>query len=230
MSIAKIMLKQLFFILALFTYPVVSFGQETLGDINQPETGDAPISIIEPQTEITEVNYAAIDDERFELGLYYGALAVADFPTSSLTGASFTYHITPAWIAQLHHAEATVGKPYYEEQASAEFSLLRDDRKYHYTSFSLGYRLLTGRSFLGENAKFNSDLYLLGGLGSTTFHGFTTNSFLIGTSYRVVLTDFMVANLDFRTHSVKRDDTDNTLDDGKRKLNNEFSIGLNWLF
>lgn len=230
MFMLKMTLKYTLMIIAFHAITITAYGQ-TLGDINNTqENDDGPVKIIEPEKDVPEVRYAAIDDERFELGLYFGLLAVADFPTNGITGASFTYHINPQWISQLHYAETNVGEPYYEEQAGSEFSILRDDRRYQYTTLSFGYRLLPGRSFIGKNTKFNSDLYLLGGIGSTKFHGFRTNSYLIGTSYRIVLTDSLVANLDFRTHSVKRDQTDNTLDDGKQKLNTELGIGLNWLF
>lgn len=227
---SKIMLNRIQLAAILSLVAATAYGQGTIGDIEGDANNGSPVKIIEPEKDVPQVRYAAIDDERFELGVYFGALSVADFPTNTIWGGSFTYHINPKWIAQLNYAEAEVGEPYYEEQAGSDLSILRDDRKYSYSSLSAGYRLLTGRSFFGKNDKFNSDIYFVAGVGSTKFHGFRTNSYLIGTSYRIVLTDALVANLDFRTHSVKRDESPNTLDDGERKLNTELSIGLNWLF
>lgn len=201
-----------------------------IGDETKKVNEGAPVKIIEPEKEAPSVRYAAIDDEKFELGIFVGNLALEDFSSSFVSGFAFSYHISPQWLGQLAYGTSKAGKAVYEEQG--EGNILEDDRKYSYYALSAGYRILPGRSFFGENAKFNSDLYLLGGINSTTFDDHRSTGYHFGTSYRIVFTDALVANLDFRTYSYKRknDSSGVLLVDGKQTLNNELSVGLNWLF
>ena len=54
--------------------------------------------------------------------------------------------------------------------------------------------------FLGEGRAYNTNLYLIGGLGATRFAGddrFTVN---IGAGYRFLLNDSVALHIDFRDH------------------------------
>ncbi|MBX2807577.1 MAG: outer membrane beta-barrel domain-containing protein [Cellvibrionaceae bacterium] len=188
-----------------------------------------PKSIIAPEKEVVLAKSAAIDDEKFELGIFTGVLAVEDFSSNKTLGLSLSYHISPRWMVQFNYADATVDRSATERQNETDF--LIGDRDVSYYHFLAAYRLLSGRSFLGKNNKYNSDLYFLSGLGSVALSDDDNASVVIGTSYRVVLTDALVANLDFRGHSVRRSAAGrNFLDDGKRTFNSELALGINLLF
>ncbi len=200
-------------------------AEKTISDIGNDN--DDSVRIIEPKKEVPVAEAAAIDTEQFELGLFGGFLAVEDFNTNPVFGVSFSYHITPAFMAQLNYGKSEVDRATFEENAGSGFTFLRgSERDFEYYNILAGYRVLRGRSFIGRNKKYNSDIYILGGFGAVDFAGDTNVSVVLGTSYRVVLTDSLVGSIDFRGHSVDRD----FLNDDKRTFNTEFSFGLNWLF
>lgn len=203
-----------------------AFAQgDSSGTISDISENDGSVRIIDPKKEVPVAKAAAIDTEKFELGLFAGLLAVEDFSSSPVLGLSFSHHITPSWLFQINYAESEVDRATFEDVANANF-LSDADRVFEYYNVLTGYRLLRGRSFFGAKKKYNSDIYFLAGLGKVDFAGDTNTSFVVGTSYRVVLTDAIVANLDIRGHSVERD----FLDDNKRTFNTEYALGINVLF
>lgn len=223
------MLGMKYFILAI----LLVFNSHAFAQNNTPEktisdvsNGDGSVRIIDPKKEVSVAQSAAIDTERFELGLFAGFLAVEDFSANPVLGFSFSYHITPSFLAQFNYGESDVNKATFEELRDDASFLNDDDRAFEYYNVLAGYRVLRGRSFFGANKKYNSDIYLLAGFGSVDFADSSNSSFVLGTSYRVVLTDAIVANLDIRGHSVERD----FLDDNKRTFNTEYVFGLNFLF
>jgi outer membrane beta-barrel protein len=197
------------------------------------QSDSSSVKIIEPKKDVVKAKSAAIDDERFELGIFTGLIAVEEFSESSILGASFSYHLTPKVLLQLNHATADVGRATFEDNTGGSGFLTDSEREFTYTNLLAGYRVLRGRSFWGKNSKYNSDIYLMAGLGSVDFaQGSSNTSFVIGSSYRVVLTDALTMNFDIRGHSVEREF--NILDgeegNKERTFNTEFVIGLNLLF
>jgi outer membrane beta-barrel protein len=52
---------------------------------------------------------------------------------------------------------------------------------------------------------FNSDFYLVGGVGNTRFGGEDNFTTTLGTGYRIVLRDWLTWNIDFRDHIFSSD-------------------------
>ena len=197
----------------------LQLAQNTIG-------GGKSVRIIEPEKDVPIAKAAAIDDEKFQIGVFTGFLAAEEFNTNPVLGASLVYHINDRWIGQLNYGSSDVDKATFE----GDNNFLTDSqREFSYTALLAGYRILKGRSFWGKKDKFNSDLYLLAGLGRVDFGRTKSNtSFVIATSYRVVLTDSLVANLDFRGHSV--DGIEISENEDQNTFNTELVFGLNFLF
>lgn len=183
------------------------------------------VKIIEPAKTVTSVHVAAIDTEHFELGPYIGLLSVEDFNSNIVTGISFTYHINSKFISQINYGSSTVKKAAFEEVAAGNF-LAKKDYDYQYINLLAGYDLLDGRSFLGKNYKFNSAIYLLAGVANVSFAGDKNTGFVLGASYRAVITDWITVNLDLHDTRFTRD----FLNDKKATDNTEMLIGVNVLF
>lgn len=182
-----------------------------------------PVKIIEPNKPVTTVQAAAIDTEKFELGLYAGLISIEDFNTNTVTGLSFSYHINSDFLAQLNYGTATVSKAAFEEVQGDNFLT---DYDFTYTSLLGGYKLVDGRSFLGKRHKFNSAIYVLAGAASVEFADQKNTGLVIGASYRMVVTDWLTMNLDVRDTMV-----DVELNNSSKKTNNtELAIGVNALF
>ena len=65
---------------------------------------------------------------------------------------------------------------------------------------NVGDNRIAGEGCIGESRAYNTNLYLVAGLGSTRFAGddrFTVN---VGVGYRFLLTDAIALHLDFRDH------------------------------
>ena len=64
----------------------------------------------------------------------------------------------------------------------------------------MGFNVLPGEGFIGEELAFTSSLYLLTGLGSTNFAGEQRSTIMIGGGYRVLFTDWFAMHLTLKDH------------------------------
>jgi outer membrane beta-barrel protein len=161
--------------------------------------------LIEPEIARREIVEPEIDTEDFEIGLYAGLLNIEDFGTSGVYGARFAYHLTDGIFM-----EAAIGTSEAKETSfellGGDIQLLTDDqRDFTYYNLSVGYNLLPGEVFLGGKYAYNSQFYLIGGIGSTRFGGddeFTVN---VGAGYRLLINDWLTLHLDARDHMFESD-------------------------
>ncbi len=207
-------LKSLFSLICL---SVASYGEA--------ETTSKPVKIIEPNKPVTTTQAAAIDTEHFELGAHIGLMSIEDFNTNPVNGISLTYHINNKFISQIAYGTSTVSRTGAERFEDLNY-LSDSAREFKYLNFMAGYDILDGRSFLGKKRKFNSAIYLMGGISKVTFALNNNPGTVFGISYRVVVTDWLTANLDFRDTLFKRE----YLNDNKKTNNTEMFIGINALF
>lgn len=206
-----------------------------LGMSSATQAQSRSVKIIEPKKTPEPAKPAMIDTERFQVGGYYGAISVEDFNTNPLLGLEATYQITPNYLLLINYAKSDVSKSTFER--SQGYSFLTDDqRELSYWTISGGYRLFKGRSFLGAHFKYDSDIYLIGGVGKMDFAGYNGTGISFGASYRVVFTDWLVATFDIKDHVYEQRDVFNPESffdaSGTTKTNQniEFSIGVNALF
>lgn len=179
---------------------------------------------IQSDMELRDVQLAAIDNERFELGFYTGTLSVEDFGTDLLTGIELSYHLREDWLLQMSYGQSSVGRAAFE--TSQRRFLSSDDRDFEYFSIAGGYRLISGRSFFGQREKYNSNIYVLAGPERVSFAGSDEWGWNAGLSYRIVFTDWLTSSVDFREHIYER----RFIGDSKRTMNTEFRFGINALF
>ncbi|MGQ9427016.1 outer membrane beta-barrel domain-containing protein [Gilvimarinus sp. F26214L] len=199
-------------------------GLAAAGSVLAQEQGnESQVRILEPEPP-RGVKLAAIDDERFELGLYAGTLSVEDFGTDAMAGIELSYHLLPDWMVQVNYGKASVDRAAFE--TSQRQFLASDDRDFESIAVTGAYRIVNGRSFFGSSNRFNSDIYVMLGPDRVSFAGNDEWGWTFGLSYRLVFTDWMTANVDFREHLFERD----FLGDNKQTLNTEFRIGINALF
>lgn len=199
---------------------LLAFAGSTLA---QGSTTKEPVKIIEPNKSAPQLQAAAIDTEKFELGVYTGVLSIEDFNTNVVNGVAFNYHLSRRFIAQSTYGTTEVDQAAFEKVANGKFL---SDYSFTYIDLLLGVKALEGRSFLGKRHKFNSALYFLGGAADVEFADNNSTGLVLGTSYRTVVTDWMTFNIDIRNITV-----DMELNGITRKTNNtELNVGLNALF
>jgi len=165
-----------------------------------PPSAEAPGQVIDPQVERREVKEPAIDREDFEVGGFVGIMGIEDFGSNVSYGLRLAYHITEGFFVEATVGQSEGGLTSFEV-LSGDLRLLTDDeRVMTYYNLNLGYNILPGEVFIGEGRAYNTNLYLIAGLGSTRFAGddrFTVN---VGVGYRFLLTDSVALHLDFRDH------------------------------
>ncbi len=178
------------------TKNLFGFGQEEA----PPPSAEPPGQVIDPEVARRKIKEPAIDREDFEIGAYVGIMGIEDFGSNVSYGVRLAYHVTEGFFV-----EGTVGQSEGDltsfEILSGGARLITDsERTMTYYNLNLGYNILPGEVFIGEGRAYNTNLYLIAGLGSTEFAGddrFTVN---VGAGYRFLLSDAVALHLDFRDH------------------------------
>ncbi len=165
-----------------------------------PPTAEAPGQVIDPEVERREVKEPKIDREDFEVGPFVGIMSIEDFGSDVSFGLRLAYHITEGFFVEASAGMSRAGLTSFEVLSGGARLISDSERDLIYYNLNLGYNILPGEVFLGEGRAYNTNLYLIAGLGSTTFAGddrFTVN---VGAGYRFLLNDSVAIHLDFRDH------------------------------
>lgn len=188
--------------------------------------GPAEESVIEPEVEQSDARLAAIDTENFEVGAYAGLLSIEDFGTNTVYGARAAYHVSELVFLEGVYGRSEAGDTTYETLTPGVRLLTDEEREYAYYNVSVGFNVLPGESYFGSGWGFTSALYLIGGVGSTSFAGedyFTTN---FGAGYRLLFNDWLALHVDGRDHIFQRD----LFGEDRTTHNLEFHGGLTVFF
>ena len=191
-----------------------------------PPTSEAPGQVIDPDVERREIKEPAIDREDFEIGLFAGAMAIEDFGTNLVYGARLSYHLTEGFFLEGTVGQSEGGLTSFEVLSGGARLISDSERVLTYYNLNLGYNILPGEVFIGEGRAYNTNLYLIAGLGSTRFAGddrFTVN---FGIGYRILLNDSVAIRLDFRDHLFDID----LLGEEKTAHNLEGHLGITLFF
>ncbi|MDX1515873.1 MAG: outer membrane beta-barrel domain-containing protein [Woeseiaceae bacterium] len=191
-----------------------------------PPTSEPPGQVIDPEVERREIKEPAIDREDFELGAFAGIMSIEDFGSDLVYGVRLAYHLTEGFFVEGTVGRSEAGLTSFEILSGGARLISDSERTLTYYNLNLGYNILPGEVFIGEGRAYNTNLYLIAGLGSTRFAGddrFTVN---VGAGYRFLLTDSIALHIDFRDHLFDID----LLGEEKTAHNLEGHIGLTVFF
>jgi outer membrane beta-barrel protein len=204
------------------TKNLFGFGREEA----PPPSAEPPGQVIDPQVERREIKQPAIDREDFEVGGYIGIMGIEDFGSNVSYGLRLAYHITEGFFVEGAIGQSEAGLTSFEILSGGARLITDSERTLTYYNLSLGYNILPGEVFLGEGRAYNTNLYLIAGLGSTRFAGddrFTVN---VGAGYRFLLNDSIALHLDFRDYLFDID----LLGEEKTAHNLEAQLGMTVFF
>lgn len=193
-----------FLMLSMFWLATIFYADVSVAD----ETVDKPaaVQVITPEVKPREVSEADIDNEILGVGVYAGMLAIDNFGSEPVYGLSALFNATEDFFLQFNYAVSRAGKTSFEELSGDNVNLLSSsDRDYTYYDLLVGYNIFPGEVFMTSKLTFNSDFYLVGGVGNTRFGGEDNFTTTLGTGYRIVLRDWLTWNIDFRDHIFKSD-------------------------
>lgn len=181
--------------------------------------------LIEPDVEPIVIKEALIDSENFEVGAFVGTINIEDFESSLIYGARLAYHLSEDVFFEANMGFADAGETSAEQLGQVQI-LTNDERDYTYYNVSVGYNILPGQAYFARSYTFNTNFYLLMGIGATEFaddNRFTIN---YGVGYQVLLNDALAWHVSARQHLYKID----LLGEEKNSINTELSTGLSIFF
>lgn len=182
--------------------------------------------LIQPEITRRKVQLDKIDTEDFEVSVFTGLLSVEDFGANNVNGLRFAYHINDDIFIEGAYAQSKAGQTSYERLSGGTPLLTPAQREIEYYNVSLGYNLLPGESFLTRNTSFNSTVYLIAGIGNTTFAGSDRSTINFGGGFRLLATDWLAFHIDLRDHVFNID----ILAEDKTTNNLEVTVGLSAFF
>lgn len=212
----------LFLIFAISAFSSSHIFAQTSGNEDQDVLGD----IIAPDLERREIKEAVIDTENWEVGLFAGVMNIEDFGTGNVLGARISYHVSERVFGQIAFGNTEAGITSFELLSGATEILTDDQRDLTYVTANIGFNIFQGEIFVGKNYAFNTNLYLLGGVGNTDFADDSFLTFNAGVGARVFFTDWFTLHGGVRAYTFSHE----ILGPEIRVLNLEPSLGLTVFF
>lgn len=183
--------------------------------------------VIQPEVSRREFQESRIDTEDFEVTGFLGMLSIEDFGTNLVYGLTLGYHISEELFVQGTIGTSEAGLTSAEAINPTGATLLSDDeRQFTYYNLTLGYNLLPGEVFPTSKSTFNTDLYLLAGIGSTQFAGEDNYTINLGMGYRFYATDYLAIKAEFQDLLLNVDITG----ENKTTQNLQFTLGVAYFF
>lgn len=183
----------------LLVFPLSLQAQEQTGE-QSSQSRSVLDKIITPDMERRVIDEDVIDSEDFEIGIYSGIMSVEDFGSNTVTGVRFAYHISEDLFFEAAYGETTTEETSFELLNGSVQLLTDEERDLSYYNLSIGYNILPGEVFIGENWAFNSSLYLIAGAGNTDFAGEEHFTYNFGAGIRLFATDWLALHIDVRDH------------------------------
>lgn len=165
----------------------------------------APETVILPEVERREITPAAIDSEDFEVGPFAGVISIEDFSSEVVYGVRAGWHVTEDFFFEASYGVSEGDLTSYEKLSGGAPLFDDSDRDYSYYNLLVGWNVMPGEVFLWGDRALKSDLYLIGGAGSTDFLGDNWFTVTVGVGYRLLINDSIAWRIDVRDHIYDRD-------------------------
>ncbi len=164
-----------------------------------PAPAPANEQVIVPQVDRRDVKLPRFPSNDFEAGLFAGSYSTPNFGSHLVAGLRLGYHITEDIFVEGVYAQTKLSdEDFRRVLPGGIFPTETVPLKYY--NLSAGYNLLPGEVFIGAKRAKAFALYLIGGVGNTTFNSQRHQTFNAGFGMRVLLADRFALQLDVRDH------------------------------
>jgi outer membrane beta-barrel protein len=187
---------------SIYLFSPLSFAQE---DDSSQKDNEELDKIITPDIERRRIKEDDLDSEDFEVGIYTGTMSVEDFGTNTVAGITVAYHISEDFFAELDYGLTKTEETSYELLSGGVELLTDDQRDLSYYNLSLGINLLPGQIYLWDKWAFNTNFYLIGGAGNTSFAEKQYFTYSYGGGMRFYMTDWLSIDFSLRDHSFEHE-------------------------
>ncbi len=184
----------------------------------------SPEQVVEPAIDRREVIIPRIDTENFEVGVYAGLFSVEDFGSSNVFGGRLVYHVAEDFFLEGVYAKTTVTDEALCNLGLCVFPSREEDLTYY--ALSVGFNFFPGEVFLGKGRAMTSAVYVLAGVGNTSFIDEDRFSFNFGIGIRMLPTDWLALHVTVRDYMFESD----ILGTNKMTHNFELTAGLSVFF
>jgi outer membrane beta-barrel protein len=188
-------------LLALSGCSLWPWGHKDSGPVLPGE--EPPGQVIEPDVARRDVHVPKIRSQDFEAGPYVGILSVQDFEAHLLYGARASYHVTEDFFVEGEYGRSSVSDTSRREIGEPLFP--QETIGLNTYSVDVGYNVLPGEVFLGTRHAMSSTVYLLGGVGNTSFDGQDFFTYNAGAGLKVLPRDWLALRLEARDRIWKSD-------------------------
>ena len=155
--------------------------------------------VVVPEVDRRDISVPKFPSNDFEIGAFVGTYATQNFGTSAVGGVRLGYHITEDFFVEGVYAQTKVSDASFRQILPG--GVFPDEKeKLSYYNVSIGYNVLPGEVFIGAKRAKPSQLYLIGGVGSTKFDQQRRPTYNVGFGFRVFLIDAVALQLDMRDH------------------------------
>ena len=155
--------------------------------------------VVVPEVDRRDINVPKFPSNDFEIGAFVGTYATQNFGTSAVGGVRLGYHVTEDFFVQGVYALTKVSDASFRQVLPG--GVFPDEKeKLSYYNLSIGYNVLPGEVFIGSKRAKPSQLYLIGGVGSTKFDQQRRPTYNLGFGFRVFLIDAVALQVDMRDH------------------------------
>ncbi|MEP7298450.1 MAG: outer membrane beta-barrel domain-containing protein [Burkholderiales bacterium] len=155
--------------------------------------------VVVPEVDRRDITVPKFPSNDFEIGAFVGTYATQNFGTSAVGGLRLGYHITEDFFVESVYAMTKVSDASFRQVLPGGV-FPNEKEKLTYYNISFGYNVLPGEVFIGSRRAKPSQLYLIGGVGSTKFDQQRRPTYNLGFGFRVYLIDSLALQVDMRDH------------------------------
>lgn len=181
--------------------------------------------VIVPGVTRRDVRVPRFPSNDIEVGAFVGTYSTQNFGSSTVGGLRLGYHITEDFFAEAVVAQTQVSDTNYRQILPGGI-FANELENLSYYNLSMGYNVLPGEVFFGTTRAWPFSLYVIGGVGSTSFNQQRRSTFNFGSGLRVYFNDSISVQIDARDHIFSLD----LLGKNQTTQNLEFTIGLTAAF
>jgi outer membrane beta-barrel protein len=181
--------------------------------------------VVVPEVDRRDVKPPRYPSNDFEVGAYVGTYSAQNFGASLVYGVRLGYAITEDFFVQGSYAQTDVSDESFRQiLPGGVFASTKE--KLSYYNLAVGYNVLPGEVFLGSKRALASALYVLGGVGSTSFNDQQRQTILLGVGARVFMKDSFALTVDVRDYFYSLD----LLGKSQSTQNLELTAGFSFFF
>src|SRR5215470_3717587 len=179
-------------------------------------TEKIPEPVIPAQVERRDVRIPKIRANDVEIGAYVGILSVQGFTTKPSAGLRLGYHVTEDFFLEGAYARSKVSDESYRRLGIPIFP--SEEVPLTYYDFSVGWNVLPGEVFAGQDWAMTTATYLIGGVGNLKFDKESHIAYNFGIGIRVLPKDWLSVRFEMRDRMFSTDIL------GKNQLTHNFEM------